>query len=777
MRYPNRAIRTFTLALCGMVVLSAESGGRRPTDSVLSTDRGWPRQYSDGTARLVLYQPQVDTWTDFKKLTARFAMLLTTSKGAQPVWGVLSITSGTLVNLELRTVAFEKFAVTSINYPSAKDEAEAKVWQTLTAKLLPAYPTTLALDRVMAYMDESPLDVRQTDVLLVPPPILVSTQPAVLVIIDGKPIPIDIEGTSLQRIVNTNWDLFFDKKADRYYLRDDKAWLSARNMTDAWMPVTKLPKDFSKLPATDLYKEVLHSAANPQKPGAMKLVLLVEKPTELIVLDGEPILAPIEGTHLMWVTNTECDILFDRDAGQFYFLTSGRWFRTSELKSNQWLPATTSLPEGFNKIPSDHPRAHVLSAVPGSRQAEDAVINASIPQVATISRKSARAEVKYIGDPTFTPIGETGVSYAGNTPNDVFHYADRFYLCLDGVWFASIEAKGPWGLADNIPKEIYSIPPNSPKYHVTYVDVYDSTEDTVTYGYTGGYTGVYVGYGVAMWGTGYYYPPYYAYGYYPYPVYWPSPYYTYGASAWYNPATGAYGRGSAVYGPYGGYARSAAYNPVTGAYAWGRSAWGPNAAAASNGFYNPSTGTWGGSYHASNGYQSWGRSVVGRGDQWARTASYSNGRGTVGGVKTSTGGKAIAAQGSQGRGFVGKSAAGDFYAGKDGNVYKRDQSGQWYKNNGRSWESTNRPNPGSGQADAAGQFQSARLGGSRDTAADRASVQSGLNHDASARISGNYNTKRSESARKSSGWNSAGFVGRGSSGWSARSPGFGGRRR
>ena len=39
-------------------------------------------------------------------------------------------------------------------------------------------------------------------------------------IIDGQPIPLDIEGTDLQKLVNTNWDLFLDKKAGRYYLRD-----------------------------------------------------------------------------------------------------------------------------------------------------------------------------------------------------------------------------------------------------------------------------------------------------------------------------------------------------------------------------------------------------------------------------------------------------------------------------------------------------------------------------------------------------------------------------
>ena len=50
---------------------------------------------------------------------------------------------------------------------------------------------------------------------------------------------------------------------------------------------------------------------------------------------------------------------------------------------------------------------------------------------------------------------------------------------------------------------------------------------------------------------------------------------TYGFAAWYNPYTGTYGRGAAVYGPYGGAGGFAAYNPRTGTYARGGAVYGP----------------------------------------------------------------------------------------------------------------------------------------------------------------------------------------------------------
>ncbi len=765
--------REFTRALlmigAAVTPLLSQSGVAAPAAPPSAADPGWPRQYTDGTAKLLVYQPQIDTWKDFRRMEARFAVALTPAKGAQTRYGAVRIEAETAVDVESRSVTFLKFTLADIGYPGSPGSETAKQLAAVTEKLFPERPASVSLDRVLAYMDTSQIKPRQTAVSLDSPPILVSRQPAILVMIDGEPAPYDIEGADLQKIVNTNWDLFFDKKEKRYYLRNNRSWLSAKAFDDAWKLEKKLLRAFGKLPDTAEYKEIKAAAASPENQPPV-LVLVAHKPTELIVVNGTPSVQRVPGTQLMWVANTECDLFYESTTRSYYFLTSGRWFRNPDLASGKWVPATSSLPDDFKKIPVDHPRAHVLASVPGTRQAEDAVLAASIPRTATIDRKTAKAEVAYIGDPKFEPIAGTKVSYAVNTPNDVLQVGDSYYLCLQGVWFVSDSARGPWTTADRVPEEVYAIPPESPKHNVTYVNIYDSTPETVVCGYTSGYEGMYIGFGVAMWGTGYYYPPYYGWGYYGYPVYWPAAYYTYGASAWYNPATGAYARGSAVYGPYGGYGRAAAYNPSTGRYSWGQAAWGPYGAAASGGFYNPNTKAWGGGYHASNGYQSWGQSVVGRGDQYARTASYSDSRRTVAAAKGSGGGVAIAARGSQGQGFAARTGSGDVYAGRDGNVYKRDAaSGQWYKNNGGSWEGVNRPAPNAQRGNAASRDQARSALQSR---AGSDAIQ-GLNRDAAARNWGNYNTQRSSSYQRSGSF--AGGGGRfGGGGFAARG---GGRRR
>lgn len=736
--------RISILVLCALAYLAAQATEPSESGSVpLPADPGWPREFVNESGKLLLYQPQIDSWKSFQRLDARFAVALTPATTKHTVYGATRIEADTVVDTESRTVGLANFKITEVRYASAENEVEAEHLNQLTTKLFPQAPATVSLDRVLAYIDTSQIKPRETAVQMDPPQILVSMQPAVLVIIDGEPILLDLENTSLQKVVNTNWDLFFDKDQKRYFLRRDKTWLSAKQLNDAWVAQKKLPKDFSKLPDTDEYKEVKQTAAAPEKSSTITLVLVAQKPSELIVIAGQPALQPVPQTQLSWISNTECDLFYSGTDNKYYYLTSGRWFRAPDLRGGKWESATTSLPEDFKAIPPNHPRAQVLSSVPGTRQAVEAVLMASIPQTATIDRKTAQANVQYIGDPKFDNISGTNVSYATNTPNDVLRVGENYYLCLDGVWFVSSSANGPWNLTDKVPDEIYTIPPESPKHHVSYVTVQESTPETVVYGYTPGYVGTYVSFGVAMWGTGYYYPPYYGYGYYPYPVYWPSAYYTYGASAWYNPATGGYARGSAVYGPYGGYGRAAAYNPSTGRYAWGQSAWGPYGAAAAGGFYNPRTGTWGSRQMTSNGYQSWGRSVVNRGDQWMRTGSYSDARGTVAGARTSAGGKAIGRNTAGGQGFLARSGAGDVYAGRDGNVYKRDQSGQWYKNNNGSWEGVNRPSRGSGsQQSAASRDQM------RDAAQSRSGTSpnvQGLNRDAQARSRGNYNTQRSYS--------------------------------
>ena len=359
----------------------------------------------------------------------------------------------------------------------------------------------------------------------------------------------------------------------------------------------------------------------------MPKVFVSQQPAELILLTGEPSYLLVQGTGLLWVSNTESDVFRMGKTGPVYYLVAGRWFSAPDF-TGPWTFATPSLPADFKKIPLEHERSRVLASVPGTDQAAEAVLVAQIPQTARVNKKETKApDVAFQGDPQFTPIEQTTVQRAVNTDKDVFKIGESYYMCYEGVWFVGKSASGPWEVASSVPQEIYKIPVSSPANHVTYVTIEDdddANDDWVVYAAAAGYTGMMVAWGCTVWGSGWYYPPYYGYGGF-YPYYYPH-FPTYGYSAWYNPRTGAYGRSAGVYGPYGGAGVGARYNPRTGTYARGAAAYGPYGARGVAQAYNPRTGTYAQTRQGSNVYGSWGSTSVQRGDDWAKTNRYTNNR-------------------------------------------------------------------------------------------------------------------------------------------------------
>jgi hypothetical protein len=190
------------------------------------------------------------------------------------------------------------------------------------------------------------------------------------------------------------------------------------------------------------------------------------------------------------------------------------------------------LPPSFAAIPPASDIGGLRTSVAGTPEAEDAVRDAAIPQTAAIKRSEASLTVEYDGKPEFEKISGTEVSYAVNTGGQVLEINGRFYAVDNGVWFTSAAATGPWVVADEVPEDkIAEIPPSAPVYNTTHVHVYESTPDIVYVGYTPGYMWSYPYYGVPVYGTGWYYPPYYGRYYYPRPPTW-------GFNVGYNPWTG-----------------------------------------------------------------------------------------------------------------------------------------------------------------------------------------------------------------------------------------------
>ncbi|MEA3303727.1 MAG: hypothetical protein U9Q75_10690 [Pseudomonadota bacterium] len=654
---------------------------------------GWPREYDHDEGQVVLYQPQLDEWKDFTTLTAKAAVSVQFKGSDEFQYGAIYLKATTEVDKDEDAVLLDDFMITKMHFPDIDDAIATKAGD-LVAKALPVEGSmVMALDRLVADLEADTRDIRETKVNLDPPPIYYSDQPAILLTFMGKPSFKPVEGAEgLMFAVNTNWDLLLDVDSSTYYLLNDESWMqTADPVKGPWVKAEKLPDSFSKLPDDDDWGDVKeHIPGKPAEEQA--LVYVATEPSELIETVGEPEFGLVSGTKLMYVTNTDSDLFFDNDDKNFYFLTAGRWFRTENLQG-PWEAASADLPEEFAKIPEDHEKEDVLSAVPGTPDAEAAVLLASVPQKATVSRKDTTTEVVYEGEPEFVEIKGTSptVSYALNSPNDVFLVSGLYYALVDGVWFVASEPTGPWAVATEVDEAIYSIPEESPKYNATYVRVYDSTPDNVVMGYTSGYSGSYVAatgvlmFGLGLWAGSYWNNNrYYGYHYHPH-------YYGYGSGMRYRYGHGYYRGGRpALYGPYGGIGGRAGYNPRTGRYYRGGVARGPYGSAFARTSYNPYSNRRVTRAGGRTPYGSWGKTVTRRGDNWAQAGHRTRGGKTIAGARGS-GGRAVLGGYNRrtGEGFKVAKGKNNLFVGKDGGVYRHDGK-NWSKNSGKKgWNKTN----------------------------------------------------------------------------------------
>ncbi|MGE4045429.1 MAG: hypothetical protein AB7F35_11285 [Acetobacteraceae bacterium] len=661
-------------------------------------------------ASVTIYQPQAISWNDQKLLKARTAVAITPNNASTPMLGTIELTLATAVDMAARTVALSNPQLLTTHFPTLDTSQAAQLEEKIRAALPNMPVRTVPLDTVLLSLKETG-DVKPVAVNNDPPVIFYSQKPAALVVFDGEPVLAPVGTTGLSFAVNTNWDVFTDGKG--WWLRNGTMWLSAPAHSGPYKPVSRLPASFNQIPNDKNFAEAKKAIpAKAPNPADVPEVLVSTKPAEIIVTAGPPQFDPVPGTGLQVVKNTTSDLYFEPTKGRFYFLVSGRWFSATGL-DGPWAFATNDLPPDFALIPPDGAHAHVLPSVPNTAQAQAAVLQAQLPQQATLQRSTAKLTVTYAGQPHFAPIPGTPIKYATNTQFQVLEIGGKYYACYQGAWFVSNAPGGPWVLADSVPQAVYSIPPSSPMYPVTYVTVQSSTPSTVAYAYTAGYMMGFITAGVLVYGTGYYYPPVVIPG--RVPAFFPYPY-SYAGAVYYNPTNGVWARGGAVYGPYGAARAGAAYNPATGAYARGAAYYGPNGGAGAFSAYNPSTGSYargsaswnmnGGSANASfynartgvsgsttqnaNMYQRWGSSTVSTPTRTVSTQSVSGARGSAGSFQSSTGAQGAGYNTARGQGGAVKTQGGDIYAGRDGNAYKHTSDGWQTWNNG-SWQSVQPP--------------------------------------------------------------------------------------
>lgn len=651
----------------------------------------WPRAFGlEGEAFIVLYEPQFSEWADFLKLDALVAAEYRESETAEPIFGVIGLRGDTAQNSQDRTVVVSNLTVTEMDFSALGRDQLAKV-SIGVGELLPTGAMTLPEERIVAglanYQQVADVEGLKADA----PQIFVSQDAGRLLQTDGTAIFAPVQGApGVEFVVNTNWDLF--RIGDALWLRDDASWMTATDLTGPWSEVSALPPELSALPEDDNWTDTREALAPVAYDEGAPAVFYTETPSELILFKGAPAFEDVPGGDLEWASNTEADVFRHKPTGTFYYLVSGRWFSTASLENGPWTFATPDLPAGFQNIPDDAPYYTVRASVPGTSEANEARLRAAIPELAQVSLADIEPPtVSYDGEPEFAPIDGTDMSYAVNTQSQVILVAGKYFLVVDGVWFTSDSATGPWVPATQIPDTVYTIPPSSPVHNVTYVRVYeyDETANQALYGFTAGYLFGFLSWGVFVHGTGWYYNPYWHH--HNRPIYYPRPI-SYGGGIYYNPARGNYGRYGYAYGPYRGIQARTSWNPRTGTYARGARVYGPNG---SRGFVyanNPRTGTTAVARGGENIYGKWGSASVRRGSDHLNVKA----------VDRDNGGQGVKWDSSRGDGFVMSGRRGNTFAGSDGNVYRKvgDDWQAW--DPGAGWSGVKPPSRDQLQRPAAG---------------------------------------------------------------------------
>ena len=367
-----------------------------------------------------------------------------------------------------------------------------------------------------------------------PPKIVFETSPAILVVIDGDPQLRPIPGTQVMKVVNTPHFIAQEPPSGPYWLQGGTRWFTASDVVKGpWIVGANPPADI--VAAWKAEQESVQ-AQNPKPESAadnrIPRIIVATEPTEMFVADGQPRFTPMPGNELLYMSNTEDDVFMDITSQEYYVLLSGRWFRSKSMQGPWEFVQSDHLPSSFSRIPESSPKGDVLPFVAGTQQAREAVVEAEIPQTAAVKRSEAKVTVTYDGDPRFERIPQTTIDWAVNTDKTVLRIGGRYYCCDQAVWFVADGPTGPWTVADSVPSEVQSIPPQSPCYNVRYVYVYDSTPDVVYTGYTPGYLWCYPYYGTVIYGTGWYYPCYVG------PFYCYARPWTWGFHVNYNPWTG-----------------------------------------------------------------------------------------------------------------------------------------------------------------------------------------------------------------------------------------------
>jgi hypothetical protein len=491
----------------------------------------WPKSIPlPAGGKITIYQPQPESLRGVI-LSGRAAVSVQKTPKDDLIFGAIFFEATLATDKSMRMATLESIRINYAKFPGVSDTGKINGLARLIQTEVPKWNLETSLELLIASIDLANSDAESDIFKNDPPKLVYRDKPTTLVILDGEPKIQKDKDLDANRVLNTPSLIF--QEGNQWNMYSGGVWYRSDSVTKGWTPNKSLSAKVKSIneKIKKQEKEQNNGKEITAKPEVTD-ILVSTVATELLQTKGVAVYKPIMGTGLLYVSNSVNDIFKKISTKKLYVLIAGRWYSSANLNGAWTHVSTYDLPADFARIPEGSEKDNVLASVPGTYAAEEAIIDAQIPQTAKVDRKTATVTVEYDGEPTFKPVEGTSLQLAENTNITVMKdTAGQFYALNNGVWFRSSTATGPWAVADTRPTEVEKIPASSPAYNTKYVYIYESTPEYVYMGYTPGYMGSYIYGPTVVYGTGYYYAPWYGTMYYPHPVTW-----GYGFS--YNPWTG-----------------------------------------------------------------------------------------------------------------------------------------------------------------------------------------------------------------------------------------------
>ena len=306
--------------------------------------------------------------------------------------------------------------------------------------------------------------------------------PASLVVFDGEPVlRADRRHHAVIRGQHQLGRVHATRRPKTWYLLNNGGWLAA---PDAEGSVDCRParcrRRSRRCPPTRNFADVKKADSRPRDhAGDAPTIFVSTTPAAIIVTDGPPqYVGDSRHVALQYVANTDAALF--RDTAAAASITScraaGSRHRASTARGRS---RPTSLPPDFARIPPNGPRGFVLVSVPGTPQAQEALLEAQIPQQATLNRATAKLDVVYAGAPQFVPDRRhADATYAANTSFNVIQRRRRLFIRATRAHGSPRPPRRARGRSRRrCPRRSTRFRRASPLYPCTYVRIYASTPD------------------------------------------------------------------------------------------------------------------------------------------------------------------------------------------------------------------------------------------------------------------------------------------------------------